>query len=166
MAEKRKLDKENTLKKDVFAAQKSANVVSVTSLRKGVFEDVIKLSCLMINVLDDKSIKVPELKKQLHLLELRGIRFSPFVKRFVLQNLPICISEIHPEGEKKKNILDWMYQKALNNATLLHIDFVEYNKTLAKDFSSIDKDFFLNACSITELLVSSDSKKTMFKLFS
>ena len=163
MEEKRKLGEESILKKKVFSAQQVANAKSTTVLKKGVFEDVLRLSCLMINVLDNKSIKVPELKKQLHLLELRGIRFSPFVKRFVLQNLPVCIKEIPPEGEKKKNVLNWMHQKALNDATLLHVDFVEYNKILAKDFSSMDKDFFLNVCSITEQLVSSDSKKTMFK---
>ncbi len=163
MAEKRKLEKQNIFKKDVFHLPKGKDEISVPILNEGVFENVLKLSHLLVHNFKNKEIKISELKKQLLLLESKGIKFSPFVKRFVLQNFPICMREVSDKGEKEKNILNWMYHKALMDPTLLHIDFVEYKRVLAKDFSSLDKAFFLNACSVTEQLISGDSKATLFK---
>lgn len=163
MVEKRKTDENNILEKDVFYLQKDRAGVDPYVLAEGVFENVLKLSHLLARNFKNKEIKISELKKQLLLLESKGIKFSPFVKRFVLQNFPTCVREVSDKGEKEKNILIWMHHKALTDPTLLHIDFVEYKRVLAKDFSSLDKAFFLNACSVTEQLISADSKATLFK---
>lgn len=157
------MEKKEIFNDEPFWLRKIKKEASKNTLQSGVFENVLKLSYLLIRALDNKKTTTSEIKKQLLRLDVSGVKFSPFVKRFVLQNLPLCIKEISPVDERENKVLKWMHHRALTDKTLLHIDFVEYKRSLAKNFDSSDKDDFLSICSVTEQLISSDSKKTLFK---
>lgn len=158
MTERRKSNKKIIEKINLI----QSDMMSKNNKVDSVFNDVLKL----VNLLTYENLKAGraiDLKKEMQVLMLNGEKFSPFVKRFVLKNLPKCLHEtIGDSAERHQHILESMYLQALQDKTLLHVDFVKYQKGLAQKFSLADKSFFLDVCSITERLIFTDSKKTLF----
>lgn len=128
----------------------------------GVFDDVLRLSYLLMTFNPSHVTKLVDLKKNMSLLESKGEKYSPFVKRFVLLNLPLCVKSYLGNDESAQlEILRLMMKKALQNKTMLHLDFVSYKKNLLRNEFLPEQKFFLIACAVAEKLVISDSKETL-----
>lgn len=164
MAKEIEFNKKLFSKEDISSYEKIIKEFKIKRPLGRVFEEVLKLSFLLSKKKEETALSVFELKKMMLEIESKGEKYSPFVKRFVLQNLPDFLSVRNlPSSERQQKILALMYDKSIKSNILLHIDFDEYRQTLSQGFSFVDKNFFMQLCAVTERLVSSDSKKTLIQ---
>ena len=152
---------ESLFSKDVLSDYSSLK--KSLQLMPGVLEDVVKLSFLLVEKIPVEKMTLPLIQNEMDLIS-KDDKYSPLAKHFVLQHLSKCSNKYFNSSEKlSQAIAKDVYALALKDQRLLHLDFQEYQKNMAQNFEEKDRIFFMNFCQVTERLVSTDSKKTLFK---